>query len=542
MQRLQNLWTEAWREAVADLRLVRWSRGILGCLFICWIAGLLYVICIATDSLSDGFSNLTACRSGDNFSPFWDGYDLLAPSGFFQITLKFGNFTFTQAKVIDIIWDIVIGRGGQAILAWISWRVFRNYVTTSILSTPITFATFFIVFLQQEPSILSIIRVIRDFSCRRGLVSKTAMTFMASSMILTLGWSTLAGSMSGYTTVNESFVRDPDGNFVPFYRFQPLAYVIHDGWRIGLSGDQPVPSTNFSDPHDHLLYQGETEPLGGDCATYHDVINAACLLPYNVSDYVSIYGFYGLNQTKSTWMNVTLESPALNISAFYLRPESFLFGNSWLDPTTNQHPFQNSSRLAYTALNETYNLEYIQANGNCAPAQNGFQWGVSSIQFTIVSILLLVWTAGTYIMWLKAHFKLSLLDKPEVPKGWKCVLLLAKAMNDEFDNASIDPKALTDKELKKAVNKQLQGGYVPLETASEGISYSFRRQFPKWLAREKYWCIALGTSVVLQLLSLFCGISFALAVGNTTKSRLLLITCWLVLGLIPSIFLIVYYK
>jgi hypothetical protein len=44
-------------------------------------------------------------------------------SGFFAITLQFGDFSFDTAKLIDITWDLVVGRGGQLCLAYISYPI-----------------------------------------------------------------------------------------------------------------------------------------------------------------------------------------------------------------------------------------------------------------------------------------------------------------------------------------------------------------------------------------------------------------------------------
>ena len=40
------------------------------------------------------------------------------------------EFSFTQAKAIDIAWDVVVGRGGQALLIVIAYRLFSRVVKT----------------------------------------------------------------------------------------------------------------------------------------------------------------------------------------------------------------------------------------------------------------------------------------------------------------------------------------------------------------------------------------------------------------------------
>ncbi|KAI0886904.1 uncharacterized protein GGS22DRAFT_118950 [Annulohypoxylon maeteangense] len=168
-------------------------------------------------------------------------YNTWATSGFFEINLGVGNLTFTQAKAIDISWDIVIGRGGQALLAFTSWRVFADYVTTSMEFAPITYAIFSTMYLQDEPSILSVSRIIRIFISGRGLKSKLAMAFMILNMLFLIGWPTVASAMTGYTTAVKAFVPDYEGNYIAYADFQPIAYIIHDGLRVNLTNDYMVP-------------------------------------------------------------------------------------------------------------------------------------------------------------------------------------------------------------------------------------------------------------------------------------------------------------
>ncbi|KAI6759793.1 hypothetical protein HG531_013699 [Fusarium graminearum] len=43
-------------------------------------------------------------------------------SKFFEVTLAWGSLDFTTAKLIDVTWDLVVGRGGQATMSFIAWK------------------------------------------------------------------------------------------------------------------------------------------------------------------------------------------------------------------------------------------------------------------------------------------------------------------------------------------------------------------------------------------------------------------------------------
>lgn len=102
-------------------------------------------------------------------------------------------------------------------------------------------------------------------------------------------------------------------------------------------------------------------------------------------------------------------------------------------------------------------------------------------------------------MWLKAHFKLPLLGYPEVPQGWRCVMLLGEAIRKELVEAGIDPHSLTDKELKAKIQKHLQGGSVKFDTALTREDFSFRRSLWNWCVRHRWWCAAWLTGLAAML-------------------------------------------
>ena len=202
---------------------------------------------------------LNACMPNGSFDLYPDSFQFWSWSGFFQITVPFGNLNFTQAKAVDITWDLVselirynnenpysakllivhkvVGRGGQGLLAIISWSVFRKYLTVLMRTHPVTFTTYRALFLQSQPSLLDVPRIIRDFTVRLSLHSRLAMCFMVSTMAFILAFPTFAGAMTEYQSAVQAFISDTDGNLIPFQQFNFVAYIIHDGWRINATSD-----------------------------------------------------------------------------------------------------------------------------------------------------------------------------------------------------------------------------------------------------------------------------------------------------------------
>lgn len=131
----------------------------------------------------------------------------------------------------------VVGRGGQALLAWISWKVFAFYFTAVLETGPVTYSTFRAIFIQDGPSVESVGQLMRDFTLRQRIRSTIAMGFMILSMIFVLAFPTLASAMTGYANRVQAYVPDLDRNFIRFNQFQLISHVIHDGARINLTDD-----------------------------------------------------------------------------------------------------------------------------------------------------------------------------------------------------------------------------------------------------------------------------------------------------------------
>lgn len=104
-------------------------------------------------------------------------------------------------------------------------------------AAPITFGTFRTVFVHQESSVVSIPRLIRDFTRRRGLQSKIAMVFMIATLVFILVFPTFGSAMTGYSANVQSYVRDSQQNYIRFDTFRYMFYTVHDGGRVGLKKD-----------------------------------------------------------------------------------------------------------------------------------------------------------------------------------------------------------------------------------------------------------------------------------------------------------------
>ncbi|KAH6626304.1 hypothetical protein B0J18DRAFT_137439 [Chaetomium sp. MPI-SDFR-AT-0129] len=345
---------------------------------------------------------------------------------------------------------------------------------------PLTYDAFWIIFLHQEASVRSIYRVGTDPTVYRAVRHKTAAIFALLSLIFVLVFPTLAGAMTGYVMKTDPYVKDApgeDGNYIRFDEFDFVAYVVHDAWRIGKTGDWLIPQPAGSFPGYANL--GRTTPIFAienskptQMSSYDGSIDTQSLLA-TATHYVLEYGLHGTHNAPSVWPDaeaqVKLPAPALNITAYYL-----FSGNLQELQISDRLLPQNTSQIMYMQANRTYDLAYVNANGRCQSKADDkvYQWGFSYIQVFIMTLVLILWTLGTWLVWLQAHINLPprndeqtgdfLVPKEtlQAPRGYNGVLQLAAAIQDDADSLGADPAELTPGEARAQMQAHARGARV----------------------------------------------------------------------------------
>ncbi|KAK4209700.1 hypothetical protein QBC37DRAFT_240442, partial [Rhypophila decipiens] len=444
----------------SDLRSAPWTRLGQGYLLAVWLCGLVYVLVTVSLYLSQvpwvlGFLGLPAltasalrdapgCLPNGEFNPRSMQYNVFNSSGLFQITHGFGELSFTQAKIIDILWDVIVGRVGQMIMAFFEWRALSAYFQCAMFKGPITYNMFWTIYIETQPSLVGTLGVFQDAVLKGQRRSKITAVFIIISMLFIVAFPTLASAMTGYRPNAKAFVEDDTGTLIPFEAFSLSAYVVHDGSRIGLKDGQVIPFTKT--------------------------------VQFMRSSYVQQYGFLGLTQNggrnddDTLWTGTTLPKPSLNISAFYLPfrrlNEDYFWGHEWVNPRTGFKPFSQPSNaaMAVVGASTAYSMDYIQQHGTCQP-QGTYMWGFTFIQVFIVGVLLLIWTVGTFVLWLVSHKPLMRMGKAETPRKYGAAMVLVSGINREFAATGQDrPQSLTRRQLEQKVKLNLDGGKISAES------------------------------------------------------------------------------
>lgn len=204
----------------------------------------------------------------------------------------------------------------------------------------------------------------------------------------------------------------------------------------------------------------------------------------------------------------------------------------------------------------TYSMDYIQQHGRCQPL-GSYQWGFSFLQAWIITLFLLIWTIGTYLIWLGPHKTLKNLGGKDKPTKYAAAFALVAAMGPEINSVGPAPaQDLTNRQLEQLIKTDLKGGRIMAEPIPGRLapedSYYISRALWTWIKRHKWWFIVLLLNTVFLVFWLvlgelaiysfyllpFCfhtGMVFALVVGRTGKSRFFFVFTGFILGCIGGV-------
>lgn len=194
----------------------------------------------AAEAASVGYIAGRDCYPNGLWSETHDAtWRIMDSSYFFTPNLSFGSMKFTEAKVIDIAWDLLVGRGGQLLLAWVNYRVFNEWILYHMEMFLTSYKMYTAVAFQTTS--LTMLGVFgKEFlafgeSNWRRFFRWLAILGMFLSTLYVLSFPTLMAAMTGYITTYTPYVENYAHNLIEFDQFlnQPIRYIIEDSYRIG---------------------------------------------------------------------------------------------------------------------------------------------------------------------------------------------------------------------------------------------------------------------------------------------------------------------
>lgn len=189
----------------------------------------------------DVMSQFTCHPDGSLQFPWADtDYNAWAITSILDINMGFGPMPFAVVKFIDVVWDLVVGRGGQALLSILVYRVLSQALLFSMETRRSSFRKFAAT--SFETGSTSALRVyVQDlFIDRRARGIRSTMLVLA--FIITtaylIAFPTIISGISGYQAISTPKCNDPSGDGKMIDTSSELlslvVYNITDGSRVGL--------------------------------------------------------------------------------------------------------------------------------------------------------------------------------------------------------------------------------------------------------------------------------------------------------------------
>lgn len=307
----------------------------------------------------------------------WHSWD-----GLFEINIRTPPMTFTQAKVIDLACDLVAGRGGQAVLAWIAYRVYTNALIRVTEKGQIRYDLFAAVTIMPNAA-QTLAKTTISIPSTRRLWAKFTLLWMAMSMLYLLVYPTIISAATTPVAATIKSIKLEGTGTAPILQFLATASYnisnsgIKDPWIVSVNDVKSVPDAaqNMGVFSDHSW--------GGKTTGNSLVINDTA---YSLS-----------NNTKITG--------------------GFYYGNTF-------YPF-NTDRLRGKGNNvdEIFDGEIV-----CVPDGNRYQWGVSWELLVLILIAHILWSTSMFLMWIETTAHSPLVRHGRKMNMWRAILDLARPL------------------------------------------------------------------------------------------------------------------
>ncbi|KAF2250987.1 hypothetical protein BU26DRAFT_562948 [Trematosphaeria pertusa] len=370
---------------------------------------------------------------------------IMDSSYFFTPNLSFGAMTFTQVKVIDIAWDLCVGRGGQLLLAWVNYRVLNEWLlyhmemhlTSYKMYTAVAF----------ETTTLSTLGVLGKEFLAFGQKSWKrffrwlAVLCMLLATLYVLAFPTLMAAMTGYITTYKPYVEDYEHNLIEWEKVSPIQYIIEDSHRVG----------NYSKP---LLATDDDPDLTNAVRNYTDHYMYEILFlrdpdgPSNPEPRSFTFSGSGLTVFVFDGTVTELDSPTLNITYFTNGSET-----GSISPGLTRYFYSLSS----DRQGDRYNASYIHTHGSCKPSET-YQWGFSYIFLFMVSIFNFIWSCIMVGMWLDVCRGSRMYKSGRRPGLLRSVMDISTVIKEELGE---EAERMEEKELRRRLRESDGALLVP---------------------------------------------------------------------------------
>ena len=186
---------------------------------------------------TDPFGASEYCVPGGDFD-INRSYKPFSAKHAFEITLGFGKLQFWEAKLIDVVWDICVGRGGQSLLALMTFVIFTKSLKKILqeradsVTIELYQATVF-----REASLVSLWKMGAGITSKMNFKTILRIVWMILASAYVLSFSTWMSAMTGYTSNVVPYINTYQNESRVAWAPSEVICTVHDGSRIGENND-----------------------------------------------------------------------------------------------------------------------------------------------------------------------------------------------------------------------------------------------------------------------------------------------------------------
>ncbi|KAF1850871.1 uncharacterized protein K460DRAFT_400909 [Cucurbitaria berberidis CBS 394.84] len=358
----------------------------------------------------------------------------------FVLDKTFGSLTFSQVKMIDVVWDVLLGRGVQILAWWVGYVVFSDALLRAIERHPASFRIFQRIALEG-PSWLSVWTLMQEVWVAKSRRTKALFLYMFLSTCYILSVPLLLSAMTGYDSTTIAWVSlGDDNNIVPASRLDQ-SWIIwgtrNETWERNVCKPTSLMWDLQSFSSDHLRYcscqlrNGSlVAPIPPNRYYYYPypmIPDCNYNYPGNMETYKSHDSSLGKDITKNC--------------------------NATFDVTINDKTYDGTNLNAtqgYCYNSVGYDSMALYDKSRCLPdtANPSYQWGFSTMMSAFFIFLQMAWCLTMYAVWQDAQFNSTL-----VKSGYQMTILRATFA---MAKAAKRKTGLGERQLVRANTKEIE--------------------------------------------------------------------------------------
>jgi hypothetical protein len=216
-------------------------------------------------SSSDGSSSDTSTDIMTNYTSGAMITRVCFSNGFFDLNFKFGSFSFDEAKLVDVIWDLLIGRGGQLFLLFFSCPAFWSALLRVIELSPVSYKLYTAVSLRPGEA-STLLPLAKSLWRTPGWRVKLTLFGVLLATLNVVIFPTIASAMTSYVPVSKVFILSTEGERLDYSSLMP-SLLLPDASKIGLSDGIRL-------GHDNKWYNADGTVNNTDISTQYQVSEA----------------------------------------------------------------------------------------------------------------------------------------------------------------------------------------------------------------------------------------------------------------------------